>query len=140
MFLRSEKGNSIVYKISSEMCCIDKVVEHLKEDLKRFNISGDESAFKLIVRELLKNAVRHGNHEIIEKTVACNIEYLGARRFKIVVEDQGNGFNYGNINVDLPENFNQIKRKGYILINDLSKRIEFNEKGNRISVYADIGY
>ena len=140
MFLRSEEGNIIVYKISSEMHCIDRVVEHCKEDLSRFNITSDSSEFKVIVRELLNNAVRHGNHEIIEKTVTCSIEYLGARRFKIVVEDQGNGFNYGNINMDLPKNLDQIKRKGYALINAFSKRIEFNEKGNRISVYAEIGY
>ena len=140
MFLRSEEGNIIVYKISSEMRYVDSVVEHCKEDLSRFNITSDSSEFKVIVRELLNNAVRHGNHEIIEKTVACSIEYLGARRFKIVVEDQGNGFNYGNINMDLPKNLDQIKRKGYALINAFSKRIEFNEKGNRISVYTEIGY
>ena len=140
MFLRSEEGNIIVYKISSEMRYIDRVVEHCKEDLSRFNITSDSSEFKVIVRELLNNAVRHGNHEIIEKTVSCSIEYLGARQFEIIVEDQGNGFNYGNINMDLPKNLDQIKRKGYALINAFSKRIEFNEKGNRISVYTEIGY
>ena len=140
MFLRSEEGNTIVYKISSEMRHVDSVVEHCKEDLSRFNIISDGTEFKVIVRELLNNAVKHGNHEIAEKTVTCNIEYLGARRFKIVVEDQGNGFNYGNINMDLPKNVGQVKRKGYALINAFSKRIEFNEKGNRISVYTEIGY
>jgi anti-sigma regulatory factor (Ser/Thr protein kinase) len=140
MFLRSEEGNTIVYKISSEMHHIDSVVGHCKEDLSRFNIVSDDSEFKVIVRELLNNAVRHGNHEIIEKTVTCSIEYLGARQFKIAVEDQGSGFNYRNINMDLPENSDLIKRKGYALINAFSKRIEFNEKGNRISVYTEIGY
>ena len=140
MFSRSEEGNIIVYKISSEMCYIDRVVENCKEDLSRFNITSDSSEFKVIVRELLNNAVRHGNHAIKEKTVTCSIEYLGARRFKIVVEDQGSGFDYGNINMDLPENSDQIKRKGYALINAFSKKIEFNEKGNRISVYTEIGY
>ena len=140
MFSRSEEGNIIVYKISSEMCYIDRVVENCKEDLSRFNITSDSSEFKVIVRELLNNAVRHGNHEIKEKTVTCSIEYLGARRFKIVVEDQGSGFDYGNINMDLPKNSDQIKRKGYALINAFSKKIEFNEKGNCISVYTEIGY
>ena len=140
MFSRSEEGNIIVYKISSEISSVDSVIEHCKEDLSRFNVISDSTEFKVIVRELLNNAVKHGNHEIAEKTVTCNIEYLGARRFRIVVEDQGNGFNYGNINMDLPKNLDQIKRKGYALINAFSKRIEFNEKGNRISVYTEIGY
>ena len=140
MFSRSEEGNIIVYKVTSEMCHVDSVVEHCKEDLSRFNIISDGTELKVIVRELLNNAVRHGNHEIIDKTVTCSIEYLGARRFRIVVEDQGIGFNYRNIDMDLPENSDQIKRKGYALINTFSKRIEFNEKGNRISVYTDIGY
>ena len=94
----------------------------------------------MIVRELLNNALRHGNHEIAEKVITLSIEYLGARQFKIVVEDQGNGFNYRNITMDLPENTEHVKRKGYVLINAFSKRIEFNEKGNRISVYTEIGY
>jgi len=139
MFSRSEEGNIIVYKISSEISSVDSVIEHCKEDLSRFNVISDSTEFKVIVRELLNNAVKHGNHEIAEKTVTCNIEYLGARRFKIVVEDQGSGFNYRNINMDIPET-DQIKRKGYSLINAFSKRIEFNEKGNRISVYTEIGY
>ena len=139
MFFRSEEGNTIVYKISSEMHHVDSVVEHCKEDLSRFNISNG-SELKVIVRELLNNAVRHGNHEIIENTVTCSIEYLGARQFKVTVEDQGNGFDYRNINMDLPENTDRVKRKGYALINAFSKRIEFNEKGNRISVYIEMHY
>ena len=138
MFSRSEEGNIIVYKISSEISSVDSVIEHCKEDLSRFNVISDSTEFKVIVRELLNNAVKHGNHEIAEKTVTCNIEYLGARRFKIVVEDQGSGFNYRNINMDLPENTDRIKRKGYALISSFSERIEFNEKGNSVTAYITI--
>jgi anti-sigma regulatory factor (Ser/Thr protein kinase) len=147
MFVRNEEGNLIVYKISSEWHHIDSVLERCTEDLSRFNIvssssssSSSSSEFKVIVRELLNNAISHGNREIAEKVITLRIEYLGARRFKIVVEDQGRGFNYRNITMDIPENTENIRRKGYVLINAFSKRIEFNEKGNRISVYTEIGY
>ena len=140
MFVRSEEGNTIAYKISSEMCHVDRVVEQCKEDLGRFNISSNSPELKVILRELLNNAVKHGNHEIIEKTVTCSIAYMGARRFKVTVEDQGKGFHYSNIDMDLPKDTERVSRRGYALIKALSNKIEFNEKGNRISAYIEIHY
>ena len=91
--------------------------------------------FNVVLRELLINAIVHGNECIVERTVKCSIERMGEKRFKVVVKDQGKGFNYRNINIDLPKNSALIENRGYALINKLSDRIEFNNSGNCVTAY-----
>ncbi len=55
--------------------------------------------------------------------------------FRIWVEDEGSGFDYESIRDDDQDFQYPEKKRGYLLINRLSDRIRFNEKGNRVTVY-----
>lgn len=63
MFNVNEKDNFIQFIISSDMRLIDRLILDAKKYLEQFNIS-DFSEFRLVLRELLINAVEHGNKKI----------------------------------------------------------------------------
>lgn len=134
MFRIDEGSGSITFKLSSEMRLTDSVIKESQDYLRQFGIS-EFSSFKLVLRELLNNAIEHGNYNIIERTVICSVEHIGSKRFKITVEDEGQGFQYNDLILTLPEDPRQIRNRGYALINAFSDQIEFNDIGNRVTVY-----
>jgi len=134
MFNLNEDDNEIIIKFSSDMVAIDRVVEETKIFFNHLNIP-IFSEFKIVLRELLINAVEHGNKNDVNKKVICSIEYLGNMRFKITVEDEGQGFNYRSQNMKMPDNPEQDRNRGFALINASSEKIKFNEKGNQVIVY-----
>lgn len=134
MFKIDEKSDSIGFKLSSEMKLVDNVIRESQRFLKQCGIS-EFSGFKLVVRELLNNAIEHGNYNIAERQVQCHIEHIADKRFKITVQDEGKGFDYDELVMTLPEDPRQIRNRGYALVNAFSDQIDFNEQGNHVSVY-----
>ena len=134
MFNLNENDNEIVMQFSSDMVAIDRVVEESKIYFNHLKIP-IFSEFKIVLRELLINAVEHGNKNDFNKTVKCSIEYLGNLRFKIIVEDEGQGFNYRSQDMKMPENPEQNRNRGFALIKASSEIIKFNEKGNQVIVF-----
>ncbi|KPA19318.1 Anti-sigma-factor antagonist [Candidatus Magnetomorum sp. HK-1] len=134
MFNLNENDNLIKIQFSSDMVAIDRVVEESKIFFSHLKIP-IFLEFKIVLRELLINAVEHGNKNDFNKNVTCSIEYLGDLRFKIIVEDEGQGFNYKSQDMKMPENPEQNRNRGFALINSSSEIIKFNEKGNQIIVY-----
>ena len=129
----SEREASIELKISSEMKYVDIVIKNLEDYFQRRRISKLEK-FKIVVRELLINAIEHGNLNIKEKQIVCFIECIAGDIFRITVQDEGDGFQYRDLDMKIPDDPQQIRSRGYSLINEFCEQIEFNEKGNRVSV------
>jgi len=96
--------------------------------------SRDCSPFLIVVRELLMNAIIHGNRDRRDLEVKCRIEHLGQDTFRVTVEDQGEGFNYGSVDMDVHGDPRQLVNRGYVLIKRLADEIRFNEEGNRVAV------
>jgi len=134
MFTITETDDSITIAFSSVMSLIDRPVKECCEFLARYDFF-DLTGIKLILRELLNNAVEHGNQNIIEQITQCSVRCLGGKRFAIVVEDQGRGFDYNSLVMALPENPKQVRQRGYSLINAIADRLEWNDTGNRITAY-----
>lgn len=94
------------------------------------------AATMVIFRELLSNAIWHGNKNTDEPWVSARIEHLGDDSFSVTVQDNGEGFDYErDARGDIPEDLRRGNRRGYFLIRVLSERIEFSEKGNCITAY-----
>lgn len=137
MFRMSEDGNVISFTFSSEMHLVDRTIRICREYLNQFNVLRF-SHFRLILRELLINAIEHGNQRAMERTVICSVEYVGEWQFKIVVEDEGEGFDYKTLDMRMPDDPNQIRNRGFALVNAFTDRLEFNDKGNRVVAYISI--
>jgi anti-sigma regulatory factor (Ser/Thr protein kinase) len=92
----------------------------------------------LVLRELLLNAIVHGNKGKSEMMVKTLIEDAGEGRFRIEVEDEGEGFDFLKVPTKLPDDPKELSRRGYLLISALSERISFEDKGRRISVTVNL--
>lgn len=131
------ENDILTFESSTRLCYVDRVVDDCKNYLKNLGFT-DFTDIILVIRELIINAIEHGNENSIEKKVTGKIEYRGRGRFHIIVEDEGEGFTYNKLNLNLPKSGNKGRRCGYPLIYALSDMVRFNKKGNRITAYITI--
>ncbi len=127
-------GSEITIAINSKMSQVSRALELTRKSL---GPSIDSTNLPIVLRELLANAVIHGNSGEPLKIVRCSISDLGRGRFRIEVRDEGEGFDHRAINMDLPENPARLRRRGYILIKALSEKIDFYDHSSRVIVYVD---
>lgn len=123
----------IQFTLSSEIKMVNDVVQNVRGYLKQYSIE-DEKAFILTLRELLNNAIEHGNRKNQSLNVVVSIRCIGDMRFKLIVEDEGKGFDHKNANLMMTDNPNQ----GLSLVNAFSDQLEFNSKGNCVTVHMTI--
>lgn len=136
VFEISESPHEIIFQISSEMRLVDRVVAYVREFMKNFGFDLVSNMIS-VLRELLINAVEHGNKNIPEKQIQCSVARIKDSLFRIVVKDEGDGFNYKQLKIAQPDS-NQIRKRGYPLIKAFSEQIEFNSKGNEITAYVKL--
>ena len=87
---------SVCITFQSDLELIDAVVkeavDYLRSKLK--DIKEHLFAVNLVLREGLTNAVRHGNASEILKKVTLLLDLHDKTRIKIVIEDEGEGFDW----------------------------------------------
>lgn len=121
--------------ISSTSENIQKITSEILNNIPNITIK-DEIYYdiKLIISELLINALLHGNKNNPNLKIYVKYE-IKNNNFIFTVEDEGNGFDYMNIPNPL-DNKNILKSsgRGIFLVKNLADKILFNEKGNRITI------
>ncbi len=137
MFSMNEDTGSLTFIFSADMQLAERVVRICKNFMDELGISSF-SEFRLVLRELLINAIEHGCGNNKQKTVNCCIDHLNGWRFRIIVGDEGKGFDYRNLVTDMSPDPGQIRSRGYPLIKTFTDRIEFNEEGNWVTVYITL--
>lgn len=112
-----------------------KILIECRNFLKKHSTSNAPSGM-IVLRELLENAINHGRTHFENNKITIKL-YRNAFQFKIIIEDEGLGFDYKGLNYDnIPDDPRSINKRGYYLINKFSKKIEFNNKGNKITAYV----
>jgi len=135
MLTTYQEDDYIEYKFSSEIKMVNKIIKEVRSYLESYDV--DEYAnIILILRELINNAIEHGNKQKKDRIVSVNISLLDDKRFKIVVSDEGDGFDYNNINYRMSDDPTQIRNRGLCLVNSFADEMEFNSYGNMITVYV----
>lgn len=93
----------------------------------------------LVTRELLANAVEHGNRMDPHKKAYYTLEELCGAGFYVTVKDEGRGFDF--VHMDPPHSpagYHSGKR-GYLIIRNCSRRIIFRDNGSTVSVFVGLG-
>lgn len=110
---------------------VDEVLGYLQ------SIKTEESLIfdiRLSLEEALINAIRFGNRLNENLTVDVDFTHNG-NKIIIAVEDKGKGFDYRNLpDPTREENLLKLKGRGIFLIRHLMDNVEFNKKGNRITM------
>ena len=88
--------------------------------------------FTLVLRELLYNAIEHGNLHDASRSIVCEITKLGPECAEIAVTDEGAGFAAPDLGVQFPELPANSLHRGLRLVNALSSHLRFEEGGRRV--------
>ncbi len=102
--------------------------------------SGDIFEMKLILSELLFNAVIHGNNCDRNKYVIMKLE-ASEGSISVTIKDEGSGFNYRSLiqNFNSEDNLFRESGRGIRLVFKLADNLIFNEAGNEIKFSKRIG-
>jgi serine/threonine-protein kinase RsbW len=121
--------------IPGSLLNIKSAVEEVIALLK--TLKADESDIfdiRLSLEESLINAIKYGNKLNEDLTVLVEVSCNG-NKFTLSVEDKGNGFDYKGLpDPTNEENLLKTKGRGVFLMKHLMDKIEFNQKGNRITM------
>jgi anti-sigma regulatory factor (Ser/Thr protein kinase) len=137
MFLLEMQKQCIKGTLSSDLSHVE-LVSHLISDILAYDRVRDTTKPVLVTRELLKNAVVHGNRENPELEVAFSIERLPHSRYKITVKDAGEGFDHEHFTTRIPLDPRRERRMGYAIISNFSDTIEFHDNGASVTVYISV--
>ena len=114
-----------------------KDVEHLIDSVCA-SLSVDEDNYGnvlIAVTEAVNNAIEHGNRNMSQLTVEVAVGDR-TKSFCFSITDEGLGFDYLNLpDPTAPENLLKENGMGIFLMKNLADEVEFNEKGNNVTVY-----
>jgi anti-sigma regulatory factor (Ser/Thr protein kinase) len=96
----------------------------------------DESIrkMKIILTELFANAIYHGNKGDHSKKVTIG-HVIDKKKVTISIMDEGDGFDPSKVpDPTLPENLVKDCGRGIYIVRSYADKLEFNQKGNRVSI------
>lgn len=134
-----QTDDSITIIFSSTLENVDDVCTKTMAFLQsaRVDMSKHLFAINLVIREGLTNAVRHGNAGAPDKWVRFVLTVEKQQAVKIIIEDQGNGFNWKKRRAMLPEDTEDHGR-GVAIMDMYFTKYYYNDKGNILYLEKDI--
>lgn len=153
---------SIELNLATRSFALGPAVSLILSSLRSFTDPQQLLRLELAIDEALRNAYEHGNLEIaeMEKTSLCENDSLEERlrekendplfanrtikvlasftadRFVLSIEDEGRGFNWQKANGQ--SELSSLHGRGLALIRTVFDSVQFNEKGNKISLVKDL--
>jgi serine/threonine-protein kinase RsbW len=113
-----------------------RIIESFIDNAKdQYNIDDDiYGNIMIAVTESVNNAIKHGNKEDKNKSVNLSL-YLKENLIKFIIEDQGEGFDFTNLNdPTLPENIDKPGGRGIFLMKNLSDEVHFLNDGRTVEL------
>jgi anti-sigma regulatory factor (Ser/Thr protein kinase) len=126
----SESDDSLYLSIVSETEKVPLVLERVDRFCRRQGM-WDSDALLLVIRELLINAIVHGNESNPSRIALVRVAKSGGF-YEVQVDDEGNGFDYDSLELGLPEYPQNLAGRGLVLVHALSERLIFERGGRRV--------
>jgi serine/threonine-protein kinase RsbW len=125
-----------VLELPNDLRAIEQSVDYLTDkglevgfDMDRLRLN-----FRVGLTEALANAMLYGNCRDPQKRVRLEAR-LSPCEIRIVVTDEGRGFDPDTVlDPTLPANRARTGGRGIFLIHQLMDRVEYNERGNSITM------
>lgn len=116
-------------KIASSFTAVDACVKEIILIMEGVTDLSDEGLLfrtSFVLREILNNAVEHGNHFDDNKSIDCDIVYEPPC-LKIVIQDEGEGFQVNDTYYDALDNDKRERHRGLNLIEELNFEIHIHK-------------
>jgi anti-sigma regulatory factor (Ser/Thr protein kinase) len=138
MLTIQKRNGSIRCTISSDMSSVELFSRILKDMLVYAHIPVANEV-TLVARELLANAVIHGNGLDQRKKASFSLEELCGAGFHVTVKDEGQGFDFANLGSHPKIGEHHSRKRGFVIIRNCSRRIVFKDNGASVSVFLGLG-
>lgn len=99
---------------------------------------------KVILNELILNAIKHGNKENETKFVNIRVHVTSDKKALIIVSDDGNGYDYRQVydsskNKDMCDITRVMETgRGIIIVKSLCDTVKFNKRGNSVCIVKSL--
>ncbi len=130
---RAITDHSISITFSSTLENIDRICEEVARFLNQGfkELAEHFFAIDLVMREALTNAVRHGNDLDPAKEVKFLLKIDQKKHIQIIVEDQGDGFDWQTAK-KFPPGDDDDHGRGLAIMTTYFSSCGYNPKGNRL--------
>ena len=125
-----------VLELPNDLRAIERSVDYLTDKGREVGFDYDRLRlnFRVGLTEALANAMLYGNCRDPRKRVRVEA-HLTPREIKVQVTDEGRGFDPAAVlDPTLPANRVRAGGRGIFLIRQLMDRVEFNDRGNSITM------
>jgi serine/threonine-protein kinase RsbW len=131
----SHVHEKIEFELPSDLSLMNGVLEYLQERVSKLGlIKPERSNLFIALDEAFVNAVKHGNKNDPKKMLRITAE-LSPKEACFTVEDEGEGFNVGDIPDPCdPANLFRTSGRGVLLIYNIMDEVEYNAQGNRVKM------
>lgn len=121
--------------IPSDTAAGQAVQERIVNRLEAYDFPPrDVFGMRLALEEALVNAIKHGNGMDPDKSVRVTCE-IDATRVCVEIEDDGPGFDVSDVpDPTAEENLERPCGRGIMLMRAFMTRVEYNAKGNRLTL------
>ena len=117
--------------MESRLSLIPATIEKLRSNPElRSCLDGRNSAFYIAMSEALANAVTHGNRDEPSKKVYVRWICEPDGAVSILVRDEGNGFNPGDI--ETPQDIGEDRNRGIRLMRSCMDNVQFRNNGTEV--------
>jgi anti-sigma regulatory factor (Ser/Thr protein kinase) len=131
----SESEDSLYLTMISERERVPLVLERVAQFTRRLGFQNSDELL-LVVRELLMNAIVHGNRSIRSRIALIRLARRG-KFFEVQVDDEGEGFDYDSLVLGLPDDPQSLAKRGLVLVHELAEELVFERGGSRVRAIVD---
>jgi serine/threonine-protein kinase RsbW len=115
---------------------VDRACQEIRRVLVEADLPGDSFRLQLLLREMLNNAVIHGCREDTRKRVKCMVTWADKMRVRIMVEDEGAGFDWRS-RMTCEAGECACSGRGLSIMNQYGNSVVFNDAGNMVTIDID---
>lgn len=140
-----ERADGLDVGLPSELRLVDEVLRAVRVRLPRRGLR-PSSDLEIILRELLRNAIVHGNRRRATSRVDCRLRFApsgpgpdrAATTCVVTVADEGGGFDFDSLDTSLPQPHQPIRNRGLVLVAALSRELRFEHNGSEITAVTSL--
>jgi serine/threonine-protein kinase RsbW len=122
-------------EITSRFEEVDTACSEIRAFLSANNLAAHSFTVELVARELLNNAILHGNRKQADKKVTLSL-HVGRRWLRLEIADEGEGFNWRQARATAATP-SATSGRGLMIGKLYADRLSFNRIGNRVTLWLD---
>lgn len=133
---------AVTYTIKQNINALSSTIKLILNTISLEHLISEQAQFeiKVVLNELIVNALCHGNNCEKEKVTYVTFRLLNNEYLYISVKDEGCGFNK-KIDINSVDDYLKITNdslcehgRGLIIVNKICDKVKYNKLGNKVSV------